>query len=57
MTYPSMYGWPEVPQPVAGCDRCVTLHRDRKVAIRRGDGSAESDFNVLIRRHHAGDHR
>ncbi len=57
MTHPALPGWREVPAPVAGCDWCAMLHEDRANAIRRGDGSAESDSNVLIRHHHAEAHR
>ncbi|AJC58849.1 hypothetical protein GZL_06279 [Streptomyces sp. 769] len=56
MIYGSMPTWPEVPQSVADCHRCLTLYRQRADAIRRGDRSAESDCNVLLRRHYTEAH-
>jgi hypothetical protein len=36
---------------VAGCDVCAVLARRREEARERDDGSAESDADVLLRRH------
>lgn len=47
---------PTYPEPHAGCDRCSTLDEQRTRAHGRGDGSAETDCNVLLRRHIAEAH-
>ncbi|MGG7571888.1 hypothetical protein [Streptomyces sirii] len=39
------------PQPVAGCDVCEALARQRAGAYAVGDRSAVTDRNVEIRRH------
>ncbi|MEW1657651.1 MULTISPECIES: hypothetical protein [unclassified Streptomyces] len=56
MIYLPMPTWPDVPRPVAGCERCRVLRQQRALAIQRGDRSAASDCNVLIRRHHVDVH-
>ncbi|MEO3768062.1 hypothetical protein [Streptomyces sp. B5E4] len=37
--------------PAPGCGRCAELAADRAAARGKGDWSAVSDANVLIRRH------
>ncbi|WP_407287680.1 hypothetical protein [Streptomyces sp. BP-8] len=39
------------PRPVAGCDVCGALARQRAGAYAVGDRSAATDCNVEIRRH------
>ncbi|MDT9685720.1 hypothetical protein RND61_27175 [Streptomyces sp. TRM76323] len=60
MTEPTRYDprpveppvWPErEPAPVAGCARCAGLAASRARARDRGDMSAVTDCNVLLRRH------
>ncbi|MYT32741.1 MULTISPECIES: hypothetical protein [unclassified Streptomyces] len=43
--------WPAPPQPQAGCARCADLDERRTKARRQYDRSAESDGNVMLRRH------
>ncbi|MET9930591.1 MULTISPECIES: hypothetical protein [unclassified Streptomyces] len=44
------------PRPVPHCVACALLVRDRREARERCDRSAETDANVLMRRHLARDH-
>ncbi|MBT2442881.1 hypothetical protein J7E93_22790 [Streptomyces sp. ISL-36] len=44
------------PAPVPHCLECALLAEQRRAARVRFDGSAESDANVLLRRHLDGDH-
>ncbi|WP_078876222.1 hypothetical protein [Streptomyces sp. 769] len=39
------------PEPVAGCDVCGALVRQRAAARSRGDMSKVTDCNVELRRH------
>jgi hypothetical protein len=39
------------PAPVAGCDVCLALHRQRAAARVAGDLSKATDCNVEINRH------
>ncbi|WP_078622680.1 MULTISPECIES: hypothetical protein [unclassified Streptomyces] len=39
------------PVPVAGCDVCASLARQRADARRQGDASTVSDCNVELGRH------
>lgn len=48
--------WPPRPTPVPGCLRCTRLSDAWDYARETGDGSAESDANVLLRQHYAADH-
>ncbi|MEU8757703.1 hypothetical protein [Streptomyces sp. NPDC048659] len=45
------YGLSRPPVPVPDCDECGDLARCRSEARARYDRSAESDANVLLRRH------
>lgn len=47
----SPYPWRDAPRPVPDCADCTELVRQRALAQQRYDGSAESDCNVLLRRH------
>ncbi|WP_329148310.1 hypothetical protein OIU91_19900 [Streptomyces sp. NBC_01456] len=51
MIYTPPDPWPPEPEPRAGCDRCLDLDEQRTAARRRGDISAVSDCNVLLRQH------
>ncbi|WP_425829267.1 hypothetical protein [Streptomyces fractus] len=51
MTASPMSPWRDVPHPVPGCDRCAELDQQRAAARRDYDGSAESDYIVLMRKH------
>ncbi|MFG3118713.1 hypothetical protein ACGF4C_30620 [Streptomyces sp. NPDC048197] len=42
---------PAEPEPRAGCDRCAEFAEQRTQAQARRDPSAETDCNVLMRRH------
>lgn len=42
------------PVPVAGCDLCAVLARDRETARRDGDLSKVTDANVTMRAHQGG---
>ncbi|MFE5833597.1 hypothetical protein ACFQ67_20450 [Streptomyces sp. NPDC056488] len=44
------------PRPVPHCVACALLVRERREARERFDRSAETDANVLMRRHLARDH-
>ncbi|MFE8941841.1 hypothetical protein ACFYNX_30730 [Streptomyces sp. NPDC007872] len=44
------------PRPVPHCVACALLVRERREARERHDRSAETDANVLMRRHLARDH-
>lgn len=44
------------PEPVPGCAGCRLLDQTRERAAARGDGSAVTDANVKLRRHHAQEH-
>ncbi|RSS35257.1 hypothetical protein [Streptomyces sp. WAC08241] len=44
------------PRPVPHCVACALLVRERRGAQERHDRSAETDANVLMRRHLARDH-
>ncbi|MFF0740771.1 hypothetical protein ACFYVL_10250 [Streptomyces sp. NPDC004111] len=44
------------PEPVPGCARCTDLGVRRAVARAEFDGSAETDMNVLLRRHQRAEH-
>ncbi|MEV5437820.1 hypothetical protein AB0K80_17655 [Streptomyces sp. NPDC052682] len=44
------------PVPVPGCGDCAELAVRRDQARARADGTAETDANVLLRRHQRGDH-
>ncbi|MEU5210187.1 hypothetical protein [Streptomyces sp. NPDC020742] len=48
--------WPEPPEPREGCDRCTGLATQRDLAYGKGDRTAETDFNVLLRRHIGAEH-
>ncbi|MFJ6748259.1 hypothetical protein ACIQNI_08720 [Streptomyces sp. NPDC091266] len=39
------------PEPHPGCGPCAELDEQRTRAHGRGDGSAETDCSVLLRRH------
>ncbi|MFE6742361.1 hypothetical protein [Streptomyces tubercidicus] len=56
MIYTPPTTWPAEPEPRAGCDRCAELDEQRTETRRRGDLSAMSDCNVLLRRHIEGAH-
>ncbi len=43
--------------PLPGCARCAALAADRAEALRVHDLSAHTDVCVLMRQHHAADHR
>ncbi|WP_435613174.1 hypothetical protein [Streptomyces sp. bgisy159] len=45
------------PQPVPGCATCAELLVLREAARAAYDRSAETDANVLLRRHQRKDHR
>ncbi|MGW6567274.1 hypothetical protein [Streptomyces sp. NPDC054975] len=45
------------PVPVPDCEACALLADQRRDARARFDGSAETDANVLLRRHLLADHR
>ena len=45
---------PLEPAPVAGCDVCEVLARDRETARRCGDLSKVTDCNVTMRAHQGG---
>ncbi|MBM4821337.1 MULTISPECIES: DUF7848 domain-containing protein [Streptomyces] len=45
------------PVPYAGCEECASLAVLRHEARACGDGTTETDANVLMRRHQAKDHR
>ncbi|MFJ9626650.1 hypothetical protein ACIRU8_03010 [Streptomyces sp. NPDC101175] len=45
------------PAPVAGCDVCAVLKRDRETARSKGDLSKVTDCNVEMRSHHLADGR
>ena len=47
---------PPVPLLVPGCATCERLGRQRAEASSRGDRSAVSDANVLLRKHTAAQH-
>ncbi|MCK1820714.1 hypothetical protein MTQ10_14110 [Streptomyces sp. XM83C] len=49
----------EIPPPVpyAGCEECTSLALLRHEARQCGDGTTETDANVLMRRHQARAHR
>lgn len=40
-----------VPEPVAGCDVCAALARQREAARSAGDKTRAIDCNIAIRRH------
>ncbi|MEU9996087.1 hypothetical protein [Streptomyces sp. NPDC050848] len=44
------------PAPVPDCEACAGLAAQRREARARYDGSAETDANVLLRRHLRQDH-
>ncbi|MFE2421811.1 hypothetical protein [Streptomyces hokutonensis] len=44
------------PSPIPGCASCADLAALRHDARARGDGTAETDANVLLRRHQHRDH-
>ncbi|MEV7125243.1 hypothetical protein [Streptomyces sp. NPDC093260] len=44
------------PLPVRGCAVCEALDAERHIARAEGDGSAETDANVLLRRHRRQEH-
>ncbi|MFF4170938.1 hypothetical protein [Streptomyces sp. NPDC001744] len=44
------------PRPVPHCTACALLVRERREARERCDRSAETDANVLLRRHLSRDH-
>ncbi|MET7483013.1 hypothetical protein [Streptomyces sp. NPDC005538] len=44
------------PAPVPDCPACSDLAALRHEALVRGDGAAETDANVLLRRHQRRDH-
>ncbi|WP_251682036.1 MULTISPECIES: hypothetical protein [unclassified Streptomyces] len=44
------------PQAVAGCAECARLDRERAAARAAFDWSAQTDANVLLRRHQNADH-
>ncbi|MDT9691143.1 hypothetical protein Q5762_22905 [Streptomyces sp. P9(2023)] len=44
------------PAPVPGCEACAALDGQRRAARVAYDGSAETDANVLLRRHLWQDH-
>lgn len=48
---------PPPPVPVPECTQCDDLADRRHTAWLRRDGSAETDANVLLRRHLAEEHR
>ncbi|MFJ9827033.1 hypothetical protein ACIRSU_22080 [Streptomyces sp. NPDC101160] len=50
------YGLSRPPMPVPGCVRCAELDDSRAAARARFDWSAETDANVLLRRHQADGH-
>ncbi|MER6048657.1 hypothetical protein ABT168_14570 [Streptomyces sp. NPDC001793] len=43
--------WPAPPQPQAGCAHCADLDNRRITARQQCDRSAETDCNVMLRRH------
>ncbi|MEU4151953.1 hypothetical protein [Streptomyces sp. NPDC026659] len=44
------------PSAVPGCSECLSLSLNRQNARSRGDYSAVSDANVMLRRHQAEAH-
>jgi hypothetical protein len=50
------YESPATPVPVDGCVTCERLLYDQTRARRSGDGAAETDARVLLRRHLADQH-
>ncbi|MDX3750755.1 hypothetical protein [Streptomyces sp. AK08-02] len=44
------------PQPVAGCETCAEIVGLRRAAQAESDGSAETDADVLLRRHQRAEH-
>ncbi|MFC4504830.1 MULTISPECIES: hypothetical protein [Streptomyces] len=48
---PFMVGLPRPPQPVPDCAECEELETLREAARAEHDYSAETDANVLLRRH------
>ncbi|WP_439943386.1 hypothetical protein [Streptomyces sp. BBFR115] len=44
------------PLPVRGCAVCEALDAERHIARAEGDASAETDANVLLRRHRRQEH-
>ncbi|MGG2461701.1 hypothetical protein ACO0M4_18105 [Streptomyces sp. RGM 3693] len=48
---PPPSAWPADPKPHPDCARCRELAKGRADAYRRGDLSAVSDGNVLLRHH------
>jgi len=44
------------PSPITGCPACADLAALRDDSRARGDGTAETDANVLLRRHRRRDH-
>ncbi|MFG2329356.1 hypothetical protein ACGFMM_07000 [Streptomyces sp. NPDC048604] len=44
------------PEPLRHCVPCALLAEQRRAARLRGDRSAETDANVLLRRHFAQEH-
>lgn len=51
MTDALPHAWLKAPEPTISCPRCRQLDRQREMARRQGDRSAESDCNVLMRQH------
>lgn len=49
-------GHQHTPSPVPDCPACADLAALRDDARARGDGTAETDANVLLRRHQRRDH-
>ncbi|TWV52820.1 hypothetical protein FRZ03_10925 [Streptomyces misionensis] len=45
------------PRPVPGCSTCLTLAERRAAARAEYDRSAETDANVLLRKHQRQEHR
>lgn len=44
------------PEPVPGCEACTELAALRQAARAESDASAETDANVLMRRHQRAEH-
>ncbi len=53
---PEDFDVPRPPTPTPGCPTCRALADRRETARLRRDGSAETDANVLLRRHQRSAH-
>ncbi|MFE6690257.1 hypothetical protein ACFVFQ_27790 [Streptomyces sp. NPDC057743] len=51
MPHPPPPPWPTPPAPRPGCPGCAELAQQRVDAYQRGDLSAVTDANVLLRHH------